>query len=163
MPFSTIHDVTRGIQRLLSAPRDLPPSAPWMDPPIDKSAASEAHRALFNEYLEFMQDAVTIAEDWWEGMIRAKVEAGSDRRTAINAAYNGRFSGPASRPEVVWTLRTFWLRCVAVNREVPELQRVPPEVFLLHWLLDGQHDEWVQVITGMPYWPIGLDQQGDWV
>lgn len=163
MPFATIHDVRKGITRLMNAPRDLPASAPWLDPPITKLAASEAHRVLFEQYLQFMEDAVTIAEEWWQGMIEALEQGGIDRDSAIEAAYNNRFAGPATCPEVVWTLRKFWLECVTLNSEVPELQRVPPEVFLLYWLLDGQHDDWIQLITGMPYWPIGLDELGNWV
>jgi hypothetical protein len=163
MPFSTNHDVPRGIQRLMSAPRDLPPSAPWEDPPIAKAAASGAHQELFDEYVEYLGDAIGIAEAWWQGLILGKMADGSDLKTAIEGAYERRFAGPACRPEVVWTLRTFWLSCVALNKDVPERQRVPPEVFLLFWLLDGKHDEWVQVISGMPYWPIGLDGKGNWI
>jgi len=147
----------------MSAPRDLPPSAPWIDPPISRAAASAAHQALFLEYTEFMADAIRLADIWWEGVIEARIRAGANRQAAIDSAYELRFAGPASSPELVWTLRTFWLRCVALNGELPEPQRVPPEVFLLYWLLDGQHDEWVQVISGMPYWPIGLDSNGNWV
>jgi hypothetical protein len=147
----------------MSAPRDLPSSAPWTDPPIARQAASQDHQELFAEYIEFMGDAIRLAEIWWEGVIRARELAGADRRSAIDSAYQLRFAGPASSPEVVWTIRTFWLRCVALNHKHPEKQGVPPEVFLLYWLLDEMHDEWVQVISGMPYWPIGLDANGDWV
>ena len=115
----------------MSAPRDLPSSAPWTDPPLAKAVASEAHRALFAEYVEFMEDAISLAEIWWEGVIQARVLAGADRKAAIDSAYELRFAGPASSPELVWTLRTFWMRCVALNGESPEVQRVPPEVFLL--------------------------------
>jgi hypothetical protein len=163
MPFSTIHNVERGVRRLMSAPRDLPASAPWTNPPITRGAASPGHRALFDEYLRFMGDAIGIAEAWWAGKVGETAQSGARWRAAVTEAYALRFAGPASCPEVVWTIRTFWLRCVAANRDVPDVQRVPPEVFLLYWLLDGQHDEWVQVLTCMPYWPIGLDAQGRWV
>jgi hypothetical protein len=41
---------------------------------------------------------------------------------------------------------------------------VPPQVFLFGWLVsEGGHDEWVEVMTAMPYWPIGLSEQGEWI
>lgn len=163
MPFSTTHSVSRGIQRLMSAPRDLPASAPWTDPPIAREAASRAHQQLFAEYIKYLSEAMGIAEAWWQDLVLAKMNEGRDLKSAVEAAYERRFAGPACRPELVWTVRTFWVRCAALNKELPEDQRVPPEVFLLFWLLDGKHDEWVQVISAMPYWPIGLDGTGNWV
>lgn len=44
-----------------------------------------------------------------------------------------------------------------------EEMSVPSEVLLLHWLLDGRHDSWIEALTCMPYWPIGLDGEGNWV
>ena len=163
MPFVTRHDVARGLWRLLAAPRDLPASAPWTDPPITRARASSAHRALFVEYLEYMHDAMALAETWWAGLIQAARESGLGEAEAVKKAYTRRFAGPVTRPEIVWTIRTFWLRCVEINHAVPDHERVPPEVFLLHWLADGEHDEWVQVLTAMPYWPMGLDEDGNWV
>jgi hypothetical protein len=163
MPFQTLHDVPRGIARLLSAPRDLPPSAPWLDPPIAKSAAAPQHLALFAQYTEFLGDAMAIAEDWWQALIQGHLDEGKDRTRALEDAYERRYAGPASCPEIVWTLRKFWLDCVALNRTLTSAQQVPPEVFLLHWLDDGRHQQWIQVLSAMPYWPIGLDATGNWV
>jgi hypothetical protein len=163
MPFATIHSVERGLRRLLLAPRDLPPSAPWTDPPISPRGASDEHVTLFREYVEYLADAMAIAEAWWDGLIALGREDGLDLQAAVAAAYERRFAGPASCAEVVWTIRTFWLRCVELNERTPYARRVPPEVLLLHWLWIDGHHEWVQVITGMPYWPIGLDGSGRWV
>lgn len=163
MPFVTRHDVARGVWRLLRAPRDLPPSAPWTDPPISRRRADDRYRELYDEYVEYLHDAMGIAEGWWAGLIQDARDAGLSEREALATAYDRRYAGPVTRPEVVWTVRTFWLKCVDLNRTMPEEARVPPEVLLLQWLLDDGHDEWVQVLTGMPYWPIGLDVNGNWV
>jgi hypothetical protein len=163
MPFQTVHDVQRGITRLMTAPRDLPATAPYPDPPIALAQASAEHKELFEQYLEILEASLEIAEDWWAGLLQVQRDDGKDAEGAFEAVYARRAAGPASRPEVVWTIRTHWLECVAINETLPEAQRVPPEVFLLHWLRDGQHDEWVQVISGMPHWPIGLDADGNWV
>jgi hypothetical protein len=163
VPFNTVHDVGRGIARLMSAPRDLPPTAPYPDPPLALAQAAAEHQELFAQYCEILEASLELAEDWWARLIEARVSAGIDEDEALEAVYSARPAGPASRPEVVWTIRTHWLECVAINEAHPEAQRVPPEVFLLHWLRDGEHDEWVQVLSGMPHWPIGLDANGRWV
>lgn len=163
MPFTTTHSIEKGIFRLLNAPRDLPASAPWREPPIERGVASDAYQRLFEEYEEDMEGAIDIAEQWWEDRIQARRVRGEDIQTILEESYCVSFAGPAGVGEVIWVVRKFWLRCVALNREMPEDQRVPPEVFLLHWLDDGQHTDHVQVLTGMPYWPIGLDEHGNWV
>lgn len=163
MPFTTVHNVQRGIARLMNAPRDLPATAPYADPPVALAHASSEHRELFADYTEVLEQALELAEDWWAGLIQAQRDNGLSDDDALEAVCSRRPAGPASRPEVVWTIRTHWLECVALNATLPEAQRIPPEVLLLHWLRDGEHDEWVQVLSGMPHWPIGLDADGNWV
>lgn len=163
MPFTTIHNVERGITRLMTAPRDLPATAPYNDPPIALADASTDHQELFEQYLEILEQALEISEQWWGRLFDAQRGDGLDEEAAIEAVYSRRPAGPASSPEVVWTIRTHWLECIAINTALPEAQRIPPEVVLLHWLQDGEHDEWVQVLSGMPHWPIGLDVDGQWV
>ncbi len=162
MPFAIKHDVQRGIHRLMTAPRDLPGSAPWTDPPIAKAQASERHRQAHARYLELLDDALAIAEPWWNGIVEKYLDQGMKQERALKEAYHRRFAGPASMPELIWVVRNFWIECVAINEETPELQRVPPEVFLLHWLVQEQHTDAVAVLTGMPYWPIGLSADGRW-
>lgn len=147
----------------MGAPRDLPRTAPYPEPPLALDQASEQHQALFAQYLEILEAALELAEDWWARLLEARRDGGLDDEAALEAVYSARPAGPASRPEVVWTIRTHWLECVAINETLPEAQRVPPEALLLHWLRDGSHDEWVQVLSGMPHWPIGLDADGRWV
>lgn len=163
MPFTTTHSVEKGLYRLMNGPRDLPASAPWRDPPVEYAMASEAHKRLFEEYEQDMEGALDLAEQWWEDRIQRRIARGIDIQTILDESYAVSFAGPAGKLEIVWVVRKFWLRCVELNRERPEAERVPPEVFLLHWLDDGQHPDHVQVLTGMPYWPVGLDEHGNWV
>lgn len=162
MPFMTRHDIQRGIRRLLTAPRDLPPSAPWRDPPIEKAEASDGHRDAYDRYLEALEPALEIAEQWWNGMMGRFTDQGVSVEDAMNQVYQTTFAGPAALPDLVWVVRTYWLECVAINESLPEPQRVPPEVFLLYWLVQDRRTEAVQVLSGMPYWPIGLSAEGCW-
>jgi len=162
--FAIIHRVDVGIDRLMLSPRDLPRIAPWRDPPIALAAASAELQALFLEYHQDLQAALSIAETWWSGVVaRSRPGLFSRQSTVLAGAYERFFAGPASAPELLWVLHHYWLRCVKVNAELPENARVPPEVMLLHWLRDGRHDSWIECITCLPYWPLGLDDAGKWV
>jgi hypothetical protein len=162
--FAIIHRVNVGIDRLMLSPRDLPQVAPWRDPPIGLAAAPTEFRALFLEYHRDLEAALRIAETWWTGVVARSSRGFFGRQsTAVTGAYENFFAGPASSPEFLWVLHHFWLRCVKLNEELPEPNRVPPEVVLLHWLRDGRHDSWIECITCLPYWPLGLDAAGKWV
>jgi hypothetical protein len=165
MPFQPAHDVKRGLHRLLNAPFDVPvrDPLPLKALSIKLAAASPPHRALFAEYKGVLGGAMRAALEWWEGMITAAMNRGADAATAQKDVYRTVFAGPAARGEVVWAVRTHWLKCVAANREVAPEARVPPQVLLLSWLVDERRDDWVTVLTGMPYWPIGLSADGEWI
>jgi hypothetical protein len=164
MPFAPTHSIPRGLHRLLKAPQDVPvrDPVPWREPPISHAAASPQHQLLFAEYKERLAQAMDIAEDWWNGMLQAARDRGLDAADAAKEVVSLVFAGPAARGEVVLTVRTFWLRCVALNREVEPAMRVPPQVLLLGWLVDDGRDRWVAILTRMPYSPLGLDEAGEW-
>jgi hypothetical protein len=159
----TLHDSRIGVKRLLSAVRDLPESRSGGDPPISKREASVRHQQLFEQYEKALTIAIGIATPWWNGIVERTMARGGDQRAALRSAYMERPAGPASCPELVWVIRKFWLDCEAINAAVNPQDYVPPEVFLLGWLVDGQHEDMVRVVSGMPYWPIGLNELGEWV
>ena len=162
--FATIHRIPVGITRLMHSPRDLPQVAPWRNPPTTLPNAAAGFRTLFLEYHRDLEAALRIAERWWRGVVaRAKPGLFSRPSTAVTGAYESFFAGPASVPELLWVLHQYWLRCVKLNEELPENSRVPPEVVLLHWLRDGRHESWIECITCLPYWPLGLDASGTWI
>lgn len=158
-----LHDVSQGLSRLLSLPRDLDEA--WTRPnlPIHLSEASEAHRRLFQEYEKELDENIKIALEWWEGRLSVKQSVNKlDRKEALRAMYSETITGPASR-EIIWVVRKYWIECEKLNTSLPEAQWVPPEVFLLTWLMDGRHEQALEVLSGMIYWPIGLDNDGNWV
>ncbi|WP_147446472.1 hypothetical protein [Corallococcus sp. CA047B] len=126
------------------------------------AAASDGHRALFREYKEFLADSMLIAFDLWEDRVRTHEDRGLDPDAALQAAYSSFFAGPAACPQLIWVLRTYWLKCDALNRDVSPDERVPPQVLLLGWIMQEGQDDWVQVLTAMPYWPMGIDADAQW-
>lgn len=153
------HDVGKGIVRLLSAARDFPGRVVGSEPETP-AHAEEPYRQLFTRYVGELQWAVELAVPWWNALIARRVDRGESERASVRANYELRPAGPASRPEVVWVVRTFWLECDRLNRASPLDRRVPPEMLLLRWLDTTQHAPLLAVVSGMPYWPIGLDPDG---
>lgn len=161
--FETIHDLTRGVKRLMGAPGYLPRTAP-ANAPTSFASASPEHQALFIAYEQHLQRALVEAERWWSGII-ANTSGGLFRRKskAVANAYQRFFAGPATRPELQWTLHTYWTRCATLNARCAEASQIHPETLLLGWINDGRHPGWVEAITCLPYWPIGMDEGGQWV
>ncbi|KIG19138.1 hypothetical protein DB30_04603 [Enhygromyxa salina] len=163
MAVITYFEVEDGKRRLLEQPGDVVARTPGgMARELD-DAVAPAHRALFDEYLGDLQTAHDIAEPWWAGTIEAQRAQGLDEDDALEAAFTRRAAGAASHPKVVWIVRSYWLQCEEVNGALPPEQRVYPEVFLLKWLIDAGKDDLVTLIACMPYWPMGLDADGNWV
>jgi hypothetical protein len=162
MALETIHNVEKGVYRLLNAPRDIQGGTPVSDYLSRVEHASEEHQKLFTAYRTGYPFFHPHAERWWKGCIAAELTENRTREEAMHAAYERRAAGPASAPEFVWFIRYFWLRCDDLNKKLPLEHRVAPEVLMLKWLVDvGEHD-YVTLITCMPYWPLGLDEHGEW-
>jgi hypothetical protein len=153
------HDVGKGVVRLMSAARDFSPalaSEHSQAPGIPVTT----HQRLFEEYVRELQAAVTVATEWWHSLVERRVERGDDRKAALRANYELRPAGPASHPRVVRVVRVFWLECTRLNDELRPADRIPPEVFLLRWLQSIEQPLLVGVLSGMPYWPVGMDEHG---
>jgi hypothetical protein len=64
---------------------------------------------------------------------------------------------------VIGVIRTYWLRCDALNDTMPATRRTAPEQLVLGWLLESGDDDLGAFLAQLPYWPIGQDAGGDWV
>ena len=152
-----------GVARLLQAPADLIHSgAPVFALPPD-GKGSAAHRQLFSRYARDMNRRSKEALEWWEETVESAVEEAGNRKRGTDEAWMMRPAGPAACPVMVALVRQYWLACHQQNGLVPVAQRVPPEVFLLQWLIDAGKDDAVEMLACMPYWPIGMDHEGAWV
>lgn len=149
-----------GAKRLLEQPRDLPLGDVAE---MRLEAASPQYRALFQSYTGDLEWAADIAVEWWNGLVRVSMERNALTETeAMRAQYRQRPAGPASRPEVVFVVREYWLKVIALNEAKAGQTGVAPQSLLLAWLPDSGHAHLYDILTGMPCWPIGLDSQGRW-
>jgi hypothetical protein len=158
MALTTLYSTDLGVRRLLAQPKDLAA-------PVEYRALGEAdagHVLLFGQYQEAIRTAYDMGAAWWEALINSQQATSGGREEAIRDSFNKRIGGAAAHPYVVWTIRRFWLACAQVNDGLEPAARVAPEDFLLQWLIDAGETEHVRLLACMPYWPIGLDENGRW-
>ena len=162
MTADIIHNIDKGLERLLQGPRDIEQGTPM---PPASPAFADAHpefQKLFEHYRQGYEFLRPHCLRWWRGLIASAQEPGMSREEAVRAAFGDNPAGPASAPEYVWFIRHHWLLCDKINRALALEQRVAPQDLLLQWLVDAGDHEAVEIASAMPYWPMGMDAQGQW-
>jgi len=144
---------------LISAVRDL--AIP--NQPRANTKGSPSHRELFTSYVKRLRRHKTIADSWWNDLIEAQEESTGDRGQAIENVIARRPVGPASHPLVVGTVRKHWLEVAKLNQQSPEPSRVAPEEFVLEWLIQNRQHDLARTLASYPFWPLGMNVQGEWV
>jgi hypothetical protein len=147
-------------RRLLLAAKDFSTDVDY--PPHSRGSA--AHQALFRQYIKALEAAKEDAENWWESLINTEEKRVGDRDQAVENVNQRRPTGLMSLGASDAVVREYWLQCDALNRKTknPE-ERVAPEEFLLLWLVDNRLNKLAEFLADMPYWPIGMDGDGNWV
>jgi len=142
---------------LIRSVKDVVPSPPG----VVFTAASKPYRALFEAYLAELRTAKDWAEDWWESLIETeKGRTGSRKRAVVNVKSRWPV-GPVAHKGMIGVIRKFWLGCQALNRKAAESKRVPPEEFIMGWLM-RQDEALAEFLSGLPFWPMGIDEEGNW-
>jgi hypothetical protein len=153
-----------GLNRLVAAPRDL---SRWDHAFVDPGprAASPEHQQLFHTYRREIAAAATQAIREWDAEIDWLTQHEAKPEQAIRERWMSTPAGPAARPFFVALIRKFWLTCDALNARVPTQRAVPPEAFMVTWLretLPAGADA-LRVLACVPYWPLGMDEDGHWL
>ncbi|MFO7562021.1 MAG: hypothetical protein R6X02_05215 [Enhygromyxa sp.] len=167
--FEGRHGIARGLERLLAAPSDLRPEPL---PALRLDEASEFHRLAHQAYLRDLEGALLEAERWWTEELGRREARGMSAEQAIDDAYAAHPVGPVSHPRVLGIIQAYWALCEEINATLGTTEaQVAPEQLLLGWLghrqgqlagREGPRRSEVDLLTAMPYWPIGLDAQGRW-
>lgn len=156
------HVPHNGWMRLYHAPKDVrEPERLVLETPdyLPVSRGLESlHRAYRTDF-----EAWSAAEiDWWRGVVERLMPDSGNVREAAMAAYERWPAGPASREDMVGLFRKYWFACEAASLELPESKRMWPEDFLLGGCSATEDATRYLVVTAMPYWPMGLDSNGQW-
>ncbi|HLY08655.1 MAG TPA: hypothetical protein VKW04_05020 [Planctomycetota bacterium] len=147
-------------QALVDAVRDV---APADHPPAGRSrSAATSHRAPFDRYVKALRNAKAEADDWRDGIISAARSRGENQQDAELTFKENFPVGTVAFGRVIEALRRFWLEAAALNKKVDPAAAVAPEEFLLSWLMDGTNDDLAEFLSALPFWPIGLTEDGKW-
>lgn len=152
-----------GVRRLLGAPKDVKRwDAQLVDP--GPEGASQAHSRLYRTYIAAVETASADAERAWDAETEARTQLTGDRSQALREQWTTFPAGPAAEPVFVALIRRFWLACDELNKSTPT-GAVPPEVFLVGWPAAEKPstETVIRVLSCMPYWPLGLDEKGNWL
>lgn len=152
-----------GLHRLMSSPLDVVRCGAhaWT---TGEGRGSELHQELFHAYVAELKEVVPEARRIWLEIIDDCERRTRDRASAMAEAVGFAPAGAAFDARVVHVVRKYWLACDALNRRTKaQEQKVSPQAFMLQWLVDIRYQDAVEVLAGMPYWPLGLDETGNWV
>jgi len=161
--FELMHPPIWGIRRLTGASRRMPSLQTVARPIATFGEAPLEYQRLFFAYEHHLEAALSIAEQWWAAAVdttMARHRIGASQAAAL--AFDQHFGGPAACPELQWTVHHYWTECVRLNARTDVSCHAPPESLLLAWLQDDNHRGWLEAVSCLPYWPIGLDGAGRW-
>lgn len=162
MAVLVLHDTEGGIYRLLNAMHDVVGRPPRHGRDLSFAEAAPELRKLFEGYLKMMRQVHSEAEPWWRNTVAAERTHAQSDEEALAAAFDKRAAGAAAYPRVVWVVRMIWFECCKRNGKQSDDEKVRPEYLMVQWLIDAGETELVRLIACMPYWPIGLDENGNW-
>lgn len=161
--YMTEERMRAGIHRLLTAPADLAVHGARIiqgSPTIKQ--APEPYAKLHAKYRKELKKVMAEAVEWWDGRTEVLTEELGNDKQARMANWRELPAGPASDPYTVAVVRKYWLACDELNDSQPAGAQVAPEVFLLQWVVDEGDMATAEILSGMPYWPMGLDDSGNW-
>jgi hypothetical protein len=120
---------------------------------------AKTREQLFNDYLLELSVARETALRRQEGRLRTWTKRlGSEARAREKLETQ---APPCTDTRVIFVLRKYWLACDALNREHPATA-IDPREFLLGWLRAAQPDL-TPFLEPLPYWPMGKDENGNWI
>jgi hypothetical protein len=148
------------VNALLQAMRDVyaePATKQW------PMTLTSRHMALFERYLRDLRRAKEGAEKRWDAMVAAEFGRTGDLTHAEQNVEKRIPAGRVADPGVIAIVRRYWSECAALNAKFSEAEYVRPEEFLLDLLVWTTHEDLAIFLSGLPYWPIGMDAEGRWV
>jgi hypothetical protein len=157
------HDVARGLERLLGAGADLRPRASAATNDLSLAEADDTHQLAHAAYLRDLERALIEAERSWARELAHREARGSTREQALDDLHLRQRAGMAGHPRVLGVLQAYWALCHEINHALVDSTRhVAPETLLLSWTRDGRRESWLEILSALPYWPVGLDADGRW-
>ena len=156
------HNIDMGHKRLMVQPSDV---VGRNEPATGLADASTHHNDaahLFSSYTKDLALVCDTATSWWNDLVERSERECSSEKDAIRLNYERRPAGPASHPFVTSCLRDYWIAFIQHRSRKPGAELWTPETVMLHDLERAGFAREHKILSAMPYWPIGLDENGNW-
>jgi len=117
------------------------------------------YETLLDEYLSELKLARDDALKRVEGRLRTWTQRlGSEARAREQLSQQPPL---CTGTRVIAVVRKYWLACDALNRKYPA-HSIDPREFLVSWAR-SKDPKLADFVSELPYWPIGKDEEGNWV
>ena len=130
---------------------------------IRLNSANISYIELFERYVEELEYAKKWAETWWASVEETEASRTIDAVVRKQVLTTRLPIGAAAHGGHIAVIRNFWLACCVLNDKNPLHENVAPEQLLLAWLIQDGREELARFVAQLPYWPIGMDEEGKWV
>lgn len=118
---------------------------------------------LFESYVEEMRSAINQEMQRLTSFIeKNKHRFKTDEE--LSQFLGSRFDPVYCSGRVIAVFRKYWLLCEnnnVLNKQNALDEYVNPRELTVDWLC-GKHDDIYRIIEAMPYYPIGIDENGDY-
>jgi hypothetical protein len=145
---------------LIQAIKDVAPP----NHPLASMPGSSRHAKLFENFVDALIAAKEEADGWWQAVIDTEAKRSHADVMALANVEARHPAGPAAYGSIVHVIRTYWLKCAALNKRASiDTEAVAPEEFIMLWLARSSHQDLARFLSTLPFWPMGLDAEGNWV
>ncbi|WP_440602766.1 hypothetical protein [Bacillus sp. GB_SG_008] len=114
---------------------------------------------LFQDYVFELMKAVIEEKERFE-RIRKINQDKFESKQELEKWIQERFGPISTQGRIIAVLRKYWLKCEELNM-LGEDEYANPRDFVVDWL-SGTHQELYEIIKSMPYYPIGVDEEGNY-
>ncbi|PEK98846.1 hypothetical protein [Bacillus sp. AFS017336] len=114
---------------------------------------------LFQGYVFELINAVIEEEERFE-RIRKINQSRFESKQELEKWIQERFGPISIQGRIIAVFRKYWLKCEELNM-LGEDEYANPRDFVVDWL-SGTYQELYEIIKSMPYYPIGVDEEGSY-
>ncbi len=119
----------------------------------------KSHEELFLDYVNDLQKAVGYEKQRISN-IKEKNKERFKTEEELDEFVKKSFDSISCSGRVICVFRKYWLECDKINISNSD-EYVNPKDFTVDWL-SGEYDDLYDIIEGMPYYPIGIDEDGNY-
>lgn len=139
---------------------------------------------LWQAYVTELRAATAQVNPWWKALAMKAIQEGGTQVAAAMLLRRRWPVGPAAHPRILAVIRAYYLACHQLNQVLPVPEGVTdfrlddtvedeqpsepdlpinPLIFVRDSLLTEATPDLARIATALTYWPIGMNEAGEYV